>query len=199
MIRKKNKKAYKMLERLLQDDYVKIGVLNNPDPGTPPGSSKQSKATDQVPDSDQSLKVIDIAMIHEFGTSKIPQRSFIRGGYHQIKKMVPEVFLKIAKRELRKNHSNPEKMKQKILMGVGVWASGKIRERFSKIPLTPWSKTNGSMDSWPKLKSPRQSKSYESSPGFVGPRREQRPLIDTGQLRASVNFEVITNKGRKFL
>ncbi len=37
MIRKKNKKAYKMLERLLQDDYVKIGVLNNPDPGTPPG------------------------------------------------------------------------------------------------------------------------------------------------------------------
>ncbi len=105
------------------------------------------------------LTVIEVATVHEFGTSTIPQRSFVRAWYGIHYKDVKDLFTQQLVLFLQ------GKATQKQVLGrVGAFMAGGMKERIAnRIP--------------PPLK-----------PATVRRKGSSVPLIDTGQLRNSITF-----------
>jgi HK97 gp10 family phage protein len=171
-IRRQNRKAEKLLLKLLKDkSFVKIGVLGKPDQkGSAKASDVKKVSTkDGSKDSPDGTTLVDIAVIHEFGTSKIPPRSFLRSTFAENKKKIPKVYLGLAKRAIKKKDYDPKD----VLKLMGAWMAGQVRQTFTK-------------NDWPPLKDPtRGGKNKEGG---------ATPLVDTGQLRASISYQVIEDQ-----
>ena len=184
-----NFKLERELDKLLSmGGFVKIGVLGDPDQKGR-GKSTDAKSevlADGIVVASDDMTVLDIAVIHEFGLGHVPQRSFIRSTWEKEQKKLGKVFEKALIRDVVKtgkisSGDDIDKRLTKILTFAGAWFAGRVRKTFTN-------------NDWPALKDPsRGGKNFEHSSSFIGPPRKSMPLIDTGQLRASISFQVIND------
>lgn len=126
-----------------------------PPGGGPPGGGS----------SGEPLTLAEIAVIHEFGTSTIPARSFIRATIERHREEIEAMQAKLLKKMLP-----PEKMlKSKALGLFGTFLAGLIKRSIS------------SAEDMEPLKRPRANGS-------------SHPLVDTGQLLNGITWAV-RNRG----
>lgn len=110
---------------------------------------------------------VDIATVHEFGTDTIPERSFIRSTYDRDQKR----FFEILKRYKLKMAQGQMDAKM-VLTFVGEFAQKQIQQTI----------TDGGIPF------------IENTPETVRRKGSSSPLIDTGQMRQSVRYEVVNAK-----
>ena len=151
---KDNDQNYKELvntfKKLKKKKTVVVGVLG-------------SKATERKRGSDGDVTVVDVASWNEFGTDKIPARSFLRSTYEQDKAK----FLGIISR-LRNEIALGKMDIKKALSIVGEYAQAQVQKKI----------TDGGDPFIPNTPTTAVKKGSTS------------PLIDTGQLRQSIRYEV---------
>jgi hypothetical protein len=115
---------------------------------------------------DSDLTVGEIAEIHEFGLGSAPRRSFLAGWVDEKKDEITSVIVKGSRALARgKVASMPVLLEQ-----IGAWAVGSIQERIS----------NG-------IEPP-------NAPETIKRKGSSVPLIDKGQLRASISYRVDQDK-----
>ncbi len=115
-------------------------------------------------DSEDGVDMADIALFNELGTVHIPSRPFIRDSLNNNKDKITQFMQKAAK-GIANGASAEEVLKQ-----IGVFQKGLIQKEI----------TNGSF--------------VPNSPATIKKKGSDKPLIDTGRMRQSVNF-VIRKKG----
>lgn len=175
-----NRKLMRELKAVLESaSFVKIGILAKPQ------NKKAEKASTPHVDKNfigphkrKPLTVLEVGAIHEFGTGHIPQRSFLRSTWEDNVDKTHKVIVSGLKRHMKKG-GDPKQNIHMALKFVGAWFVGRVKKKFTK-------------NDWTALKDPsRGGKNFEHSSGFIGPPRKSMPLIDTGQLRASIGYEVV--------
>lgn len=112
------------------------------------------------------MRVIDIAQIHEFGLGNVPERSFIRAWFDENEPRAREALMRLMTSVLEGKRQPDE-----ALEAFALWVVGEIQARIAK-----------GID--PPL-DPRTVKRKGSSV----------PLIDTGQLRSSISYEIVMPNG----
>jgi hypothetical protein len=137
-------KGIKSLFKRLEKGTVDVGIL-----------SSEGKHEDSA------LSVAQIGFWHEFGTVKIPERSFIRstidGQSKDIKKVASNQYKKVLDGKITTAEG----------LGIlGAFSAGLIQEKFTNNDWTPNSERTQEM------------------------KGSSAPLIDTGQLRQSISFKV---------
>lgn len=115
-------------------------------------------------DSEDGVDMADIALFNELGTVHIPSRPFIRDSLNNNKDKITQFMQKSAKGIA--NGSSAEELLKKI----GVFQKGLIQKEI----------TNGSFE--------------PNKQSTIDRKGSDKPLIDTGRMRQSVNF-VIRKKG----
>ncbi len=110
---------------------------------------------------DSDLTVATIGFAHEFGTSTIPERSFIRA---TTKEKRGEI-IKLQAKLLKKVQSGEMKVDQALGL-IGSFVAGLISKKIVDI------------------------KSPPNSPKTIKEKGSSNPLVDTGQLKNSITWEV---------
>ena len=137
----------KVFDLSKQHPVIKVGIL--------------AKDGDK-PHGDDALTVLQIAVFNEFGTSKIPERSFIRAWFDANEGVIKERLTALMRSVVKEKRTPGD-----ILEILGGWCVGQIQSRISQ-GITP-----GNAESTLRKKAPKTT-----------------PLIDTGVLRASVSYRV---------
>lgn len=116
------------------------------------------------------LSLAELAAIHEFGapSRNIPERSFIRSG---VERKMPE--LKALVRKLTPLVGARKVPEDRALGLIGTMAVGAVQARFGADDLAPL------------------------QPATIARKGSSRPLIDTGQLRASITWQIVNPGGGK--
>jgi phage gpG-like protein len=168
---KENREIQNWLRDLLESNTsVKVGIIANPDKGKWNSRSRKMvrKSNGRTKLSPASL--LDIANIHEFGSPKrnIPQRSFLRSTWDENREKLQTVYITLIKREMKNSTRSPESI-LRVQELMGTWLSTKVKKKFTS-------------NNWPKLKDP--TRRGRNKKGLA------TPLVDTGQLRASISYHV---------
>ncbi len=143
---------------------AKVGILADPDGNKAHKADSKKKRRESdgtIANSDDTL--LDIAVIHEFGLGNQKERSFLRSTSND--KRVKNKIGKIAENELSKA-ADPDKIIRKLAAAM----VGEVKKKFTD-------------NDWPALNDPTR--------GGKNPQGGARPLVDTGQLRASIAYEII--------
>lgn len=136
----------KRIDEIKKKPYVKIGILESA------GKHKNSDFT-----------VAEVGSIHEFGSSNVPQRSFIRSTHDEIRDRILNKIKELKTDVLLRKNSVA-----KALALIGLMVQSAIQKKI----------TDGDPE-WEPLKAETIEKKGSS-----------KALIDTGQLRASIRYEV---------
>lgn len=176
---RRNRKLEKMLDTIRRDQsFVKVGIL-----ASGQGNKKSSAPKEEFDENgklvkDQKITNVDVAMFHEFGTSHIPQRSFLRSTYDAQFKNFEKVNTKLLERQLRRDKFD----KDLFYNLVGLWFVGKVKKTFSDQGnrAVRWERLSDA--TLAKRKMRKRLNTF-----FTG----HKALIDTGQLRASIIHEVV--------
>lgn len=110
---------------------------------------------------DDGSTIAEIAFYNEFGTARIPERSFIRSTFFDSKEAMIDRVNKEAQKVLT--------FKQDVKTAadrIGIFAQGEIKKKF------------------------RDNDWVENAPLTVALKGSSTPLIDTGQLIGSITWEV---------
>ena len=110
---------------------------------------------------DGDITVAGIGFAHEFGTSTIPERSFMRSTIKEKKKEIVDLQKKLLKKV-----QSGEMDINKALGLVGAFAAGLISQKIVSI------------------------KSPPNSAATIKKKGSSNPLVDTGQLKNSITWEV---------
>lgn len=141
---------------------VKVGVLDSK------GGSAQAEGS--------TISVSELAAIHEFGLGRAPERSFIRSYFDLASQELIGIAAKLMAQAIaagvKSGAGVTESVQRAILTKLGLYASNKIKERIGKGEIEP------PLDRKTILKKTRNGK------------KGNIPLIDTGQLRSSITYEV---------
>jgi hypothetical protein len=186
-------KTNHVLEELLKDIWaqemsIKVGLVAKPEMKSNAGDApKKFKNSKGKTEEDASVDIAYIASVHEFGdeSRSIPQRSFLRSTFNEkIDEIGPKLGAALKAQLKSGNHYDP----QLALRKVGVWMVGQIKRKFTR-------------NDWPPLKNPSKRRvgifrqQYRARALLQGPPRAPKPLIDTGQLRASIDYELVKKIG----
>lgn len=137
-----------------------------------------SDAPSHTDEQGQTLNMAELAAVHEFGTSRIPERSFLRAGF-DAKRQETEERVKVGLGKLIDGDYEPSE----VLEYVGELMLGDIREIIAaKIEpeLAPLTKAN-------------RDKKAGHGGGLAGLAGSYTPLVDTGQLIGSLVYKVDTD------
>ena len=172
-----NPRIEKMLRDAFSEDMgIKIGLVGKPQSGSGSSSGGDSKKTRDKDGNiiyDDSVDLAYIASIHEWGYEdeniSIPQRSFLRSTYEENEKKIEKNLAIAIKKQTNNNIFNGEE----ALKELGVWVVGRVKDKFTN-------------NDWPALKDPtRGGRNKEGT---------ATPLVDTLQLRASIDYELVKVK-----
>ena len=170
-----NPQIEKLLSSILSEERaIKVGLVGKPEIGAATGSdAKMSKDEEGEYNFNDDVDLAYIASIHEWGYEgeniTIPQRSFLRSTFEEEKERVGKNLAIAIRKQAKENKYDPELALHK----VGVWMVGKVKKKFTN-------------NDWPALKDPtRGGKNFEGT---------ATPLVDTGQLRASIDYELVKVK-----
>ena len=114
--------------------------------------------------SEDGVDLVDIAMFNELGTVHIPSRPFLRDSVDANGDKINS-FLQSMKKEILRGNSAED-----VLKKIGVFQKGLIQEQIVKGNFVP------------------------NSPATIRKKGSDRPLVDTGRMRQSINY-VIQRKG----
>lgn len=117
---------------------------------------------DQKKEKESDVLVVDVAIANEFGTNKIPARSFIRtyfeGNKNKLAKLGMALYMDVI----------IGKKTPKLALGqLGEYTKAGIQKKIDEIIYPP------------------------NAPETIAKKKSSKPLIDTGQLRASVTHEEV--------
>jgi hypothetical protein len=133
--------------RALADVWAKIGVIGQ--------ARREDEETDQV----------EVAAANEFGTSTIPERSFIRSTVDERQADLREVVRAVTREVAAGRRSARE------AGGIlGQWMQAAIRQQIVDVDTPP------------------------NAPETIERKVSSNPLIDTGQMRQSITYEVETGR-----
>lgn len=166
----RNRKLEREIETLLNSNMtLKVGILGDPDSKATKAKAKRKKSP---------MSNLEVGIIHEFGAPKIniPQRSFLRSTFDDEKKGLNKKAIALIKRHIAKG-GDPKTKIESALSALGVWFVGRVKNKFRN-------------NNWDPLKNPSKRRRGKVKKGFIGPPRAPKPLIDSGQLRASIGYEV---------
>lgn len=161
-------KIQKQLGRKL---FVKVGVLGR--------TAARPKDEDRT---SQDLTNADLGIIHEFGTDHIPARSWLR---MPLVAKLPEIFKKSGQRLL--NKMTTENIRD-IFDELGARCMKAIDQAFASSGFGQWAPNK--IPKHPKVKKGRIKTSDYNELHANKKKEYSRPLIDTGELRKSVDREV---------
>lgn len=133
--------------------------------GSPKVSVGIHEADGGKPHEGSELRVIDIGQIHEFGLG-VPQRSFIRAWFDE-----NEARAREAIRRLLVSVVEGKRTPDQAVEVFALWVVGQIQQRIA-------SGISPSLD-----------------PRTIARKGSSTPLIDTGQLRSSISYEVLAADG----
>ncbi len=156
------KAIVKELGKLSKKPYVAIGVQGTSALAAKKGSGGPTRAT-----------VVDVATFHEFGVpadspdKTIPERSFIRSTRDENDSKY-QAQLEVFGKELTDPRS--QMTVEKALTTLGMEVQKDVQNKFND-------------NDWPELKDPTR--------GGKNPEGGAKPLIDTGQLRQSIRYQVV--------
>jgi hypothetical protein len=126
---------------------------------------------DGAKEHDAGMTVVALAAIHEFGLGNVPERSFIRAWFDENEDRAKE-----ALRRLLVSVVEGKRQPQQALSLFAQWALGEMQKRMAAgIP--------------PALQPETIRKKTRA--GKTG----ETPLIDTGQLRSSLSYEILDGDG----
>ena len=111
--------------------------------------------------SDQGSDLVIYAASNEFGTSTIPERSYLRGSIDEKKRSIRKLTSKLAEKVIAGKMS-----KKEALEIIGQKAQGIVQGKMTRGPFTP------------------------ITAATVARKGSTKPLIDTGRLRSSITFRV---------
>lgn len=121
----------------------------------------------QGDEQEEGVDLLDIAMWNELGTSSSPSRPFMRKSVDENEEKI-NAFLNVQIKKLAKGEATAEQ----VFKAVGAFQKGLVQEKIKNGEFEP------------------------NSPYTIKKKGSDKPLIDTGTMRQSVNF-VITEKGGK--
>lgn len=157
-----------LLELLGGDSFIKVGILGKPEGNSPKASDKKKyRDSKGVVKTDNSISNVEVAVLHEFGYGPFPKRSF----------MVSTIAKKKVQNNINKAFTENYRQKNDVneaLRYAGTYLVGAIKQTFRS-------------NDWPGLKDPTRGRKRGVAIGPI----QARPLIDTGQLRASISFQLI--------
>lgn len=173
VVLEKNTKMGKLLSDLFTEEVLlKVGLVGNPEMGGKTGADpKEFYDKDGNLSLDEDVNIATVGLVHEFGdeSSGIPQRSFLRSTYNEQEDRLEGLLIKELQRQINAGFYDPEKAVKKI----GVYMVGKIKGKFTN-------------NNWPALKDPTRGGRNKDGGAT--------PLVDTGQLRASIDYEIVKGK-----
>jgi hypothetical protein len=173
-----NPKLRKMLVDMFDEEIsIKLGFVGKPEMGGRTGADpKESFDKDGNIVTDSSVDVAYIGLLHEFGNedTNLPQRSFLRSTYEENKDRIAKNLAITVKSQMERNAYNPEVAINK----VAVWMVGKVKKKFRS-------------NDWEPLKNPSRRRVGQLAGGKQGPPMAPTPLVDTGQLVASIDYEIV--------
>jgi hypothetical protein len=150
----------KILDRIrasvkkLDRAYVKVGVLG-------------SKGGDQKHDAESGFTMIELAAVHEFGTSdgRVPERAWIRLSFQTSEKELSAFIAPLAAAVVQ------DKMDIMRALGlVGQWGVAEVRRTVTQSDIPP-----------------------PLADSTIARKGSDRPLLDTGRMLQSVQYEIVTN------
>lgn len=166
-----DKGARKLLQRLLKNGALSVGVLDEDAGKTHEAKESVDRIKDVFKGFDSegkasgkgaALTIGEIAEIHEFGLGSAPRRSFLAGWVDEKQDEIRNVVNAGASALVTGRLDSP----LQFLNQVGAWAVGSIQRRMSEnIP--------------PPL-----------APATIQRKGSSVALIDTGQLRSSISYRV---------
>jgi len=142
--------------------YVKIGVFADK---RTKAQSQINSNTGQKREKKANESMVDIAFKNEFGTNgppRIPARSFVRSTYDENLQRL----IKIQNAEFDKIVAGKTTV-YKSLSAQGIWMQNKIQTKITTLKTPP------------------------NSPRTIAIKGSSNPLIDFGQLRDSISYEVV--------
>lgn len=130
---------------------ISVGILEKD--GAKPKKEEDGDASD--------LTVLEVAIWNEFGTDKIPSRSFIRAWFDENRDRAHEML-----RRMMVSVVEGKRTKEQVLELLGQKFVAEIQARIAAGILP------------------------ENAPSTVARKGSSKPLIATGQLRSSISYEV---------
>lgn len=120
--------------------------------------------SERVPGTD--FDMVTLAAVHEFGSpaAGVPERSFIRRTFEQKRDELAQVCGLLA-REIITKGMDP----LKALARLGAWGAAEVKKTITQGEGVP----------------------PPNAPSTVAAKGSDRPLVDTGRLVGSINFEVV--------
>ncbi len=174
---KTTEKVFKTEQAILKalieaDAAVKIGILADPQDNAKKANEKKKVSLKQGTKTTKATNVM-VGAVHEFGSpqNNIPSRSFLRSTFNKKRSEIYKTLYKIIAQEIDGGGVSIDKALKKL----GVYTKGLVQATFTDAG-------NG----WKKLKDPTR--------GGKNKKGQATPLIDTGQLRASIGFQVVGGK-----
>lgn len=138
--------------------YVKVGLLGN-------GKKRPSG----------ELSNAELGIIHEFGTSTIPARPFIKPGFEKNKETYLKMLRNGVKGDLKGSHSGA---RETTLALIGMKAAADMKAFVVGGPEIPP----------PNTESTRKRKEAKRARGNVAP---VRTLVDTGRMVGAITYAVV--------
>lgn len=151
------KKILAQIAALQGKPYVKTGFPQAVFPKTYAANPTQGST---------AYTVGQVAMAMEFGTSTIPERSFLRSTAAETRPLMRALMGRLQARMAK-----GELTVRQALSQAGAYQVGKIKQKISSGVPPP------------------------NKPATIARKGSSTPLIDTGEMRATVNYEVVLPKG----
>lgn len=151
----------------VNDVYVKVGFVSGGKHGyvkhldVPPDRKKSKKKSKTSKSS--NIHLASLAAIHEYGTSKIPERPFMRQSFDEKNRDWTNVTIRAIN-----SITNGKESVHSGLSKLGQWMQGKVRLEIAKGGFTAL------------------------APATVRAKGDPKPLIDTGRMRQGVDYEVVS-------
>lgn len=114
------------------------------------------------------MTIADVATFNEYGTSKIPARPFMKQAYENNEKTII-----VSSESLKSDVFKGEISVKGALKKLGVWFKGRIQKEITDGDFVP------------------------NAPRTIEAKGSDKPLIDTGRMRQSINFQIETGEGKK--
>lgn len=132
-----------LVERIKKPGTVDVGII---DAGDHPSGD---------------ITVAGVGFVNEFGTTTIPERSFMRSTLQEKKQSIIDL-----QKNLMKNIVDGSMTVEKALGLLGEFVSDEIRQKIVSLKTPP------------------------NTPETIKKKKSSNPLIDTGQLKNSITYEV---------